>query len=126
MPRLAHVNIRTARLEDSVAFYREVLGFAPGPAATRPGSADHMWMSDEEGNPCIHLQSADTGSADEAPRVGMHHLALACSDPAAWRETLRSTGTNFTETEFAAANILQFNLRDPDGVRIELLFSESA
>ena len=29
---------------------------------------------------------------------------------------------DFSEKEFAAAYLLQFNLRDPNGVRLELLF----
>ena len=45
MTQLAHVNIRSTDLEESVAFYRDILGLRPGPAATRPHSNDHVWMS---------------------------------------------------------------------------------
>ena len=122
MPELAHVNIRTAHLEKSVAFYRDVLGLTLGPAATRPGSVDHVWMSDGHGRPCIHLQRTNAAPQDGPERAGMHHLALACSNPDEWRRKLRSMSVDYQESEFAVARIIQFNLRDPDGVRIELLF----
>lgn len=122
MTSLAHVNIRTADLEASVAFYRDVLGLAPGPAATRPGSADHVWMSDEEGCPCVHLQRTAAGPEDPREHAGMHHLALLCSNPNEWRQKLRSMGIDYSEAQFAAARMIQLNLKDPDGVRLELLF----
>lgn len=121
---LAHVNIRTVELERSVAFYRDVLGLSPGPAATRPGSNDHVWLSDERGNPCIHLQRTRNGSPQCAEGVGMHHVALACSNPHEWRRKLTSLGVDYQEAQFAEAGLIQFNLRDPDGVRLELLFEE--
>jgi hypothetical protein len=52
----------------------------------------------------------------------MHHLALACSDAENWREKLKSLDIDYQESEFAGANLVQINLLDPDGVRIELLF----
>lgn len=122
MTSLAHVNIRTTDLDRSVAFYRDVIGLSPGPAATRPRSADHVWMSDEHGNPCIHLQRVGFPSAEAEDHVGMHHLALACSDPDAWRRRLGAMGVEYQQSEFAAARIMQINLVDPDGVRVELLF----
>lgn len=122
MTSLAHVNIRTAALDESVAFYRDVIGLTPGPAATRRGSADHVWMSDDEGNPCIHLQRTDASAGDATEHTGVHHVALSCSNPANWRQKLGSMGVDHEEKEFAAARMIQFNLRDPNGVRLELLF----
>lgn len=122
MTSLAHVNIRTTDLERSVAFYRDVLGLDPGPAATRPESSDHIWMSDDEGRPCIHLQRTDANAVRPGDLPGMHHLALACSDAPSWRAKLRSMGIDFEERDFTAANLHQINLVDPDGVRLELLF----
>lgn len=122
MTNLAHVNIRTADLERSVAFYRDVLGFSPGPAATRPGSPDHVWMSDDRDNPCIHLQRTGCRAADSGEHAGIHHLALGCSNPDAWRRKLGAMAIDYEEAKFAVARIIQFNVVDPDGVRIELLF----
>lgn len=122
MTSLAHVNIRASRLEQSVAFYRDVIGLTPGPAATRPGSPDHVWMSDDQSNPCIHLQTTDSSGAHAHEGGGVHHIALACSSPEGWRKKLADMGIDFDESHFPSAGLIQLNLCDPDGVRLELLF----
>jgi catechol 2,3-dioxygenase-like lactoylglutathione lyase family enzyme len=125
MTCLAHVNIRTRCLEQSMGFYRDVLDLSPGAAATRPGSDDHIWMSDSHGRPCVHLQRTDE-PAGEANCAGLHHIAFDCDDPDAWRRKLDRLGIAHEEREFASAQMLQFNLRDPDGVRIELTFAQDS
>lgn len=126
MISLGHVNIRTSDLQRSVAFYRDVIGLTPGPAATRPDSNDHRWMHDNAQRPCIHLQTGGGSDEQASAGAGVHHVAFNCEDPAAWRQKLRTQGVAFTEAEFAAAGLLQFNLTDPDGVRLELLFDRPA
>jgi catechol 2,3-dioxygenase-like lactoylglutathione lyase family enzyme len=116
------VNIRTARLEESVAFYRDVIGLSSGPAATRPDSPNHIWMSDKDGSPCVHLQKIQGELHVAEEHIGVHHVALSASQPEEWRRKLKSMAVDFDEFEFAHARMLQFNLRDPNGVRLELLF----
>jgi catechol 2,3-dioxygenase-like lactoylglutathione lyase family enzyme len=120
MISLGHVNVRTTKLDASVAFYRDVLGLAPGPAATRPDSDDHVWMSDSNGNPCVHLQRAQTAPSGDGASV--HHFAFNCDDVDAWRRKLESSGIEHEEREFPAARMIQLNLRDPNGVLVELTF----
>jgi len=117
-----HVNVRTNKLEESVAFYRDVLGLTPGPAATRPGSNDHVWLSDSSGKPCVHLQRA-TAIGMEMSGAGIHHFAFDSDDAEAWRNKLKSLGIGHEEMEFEEAGMLQFNLKDPNGLRLELTFS---
>lgn len=122
MTSLAHVNIRTSCLEESLAFYRDVIGLVPRAAATRRDSAHHVWMSDRKGRPCVHLQRSDARESECGERIGVHHVAFETDDPTAWREKLKAQEIEFTETEFADAKLLQFNLTDPNAVRLELLF----
>ena len=122
MTSLGHVNIRTSQLEVSVGFYRDVLGLTPGRAATRPHSSDHVWMSDAEGRACVHLQRTNAGPPSAAESAGVHHVAFDCTDPDAWRRKLASLGVDYTAAEFTEANLLQLNIVDPNGVRLELLF----
>ena len=122
MTKLAHVNIRSSNLDASVAFYRDVLGLTPGPAETRPDSMHHVWMSDEDANPCIHLQHTNAVRANEGEFAGLHHVAVSCADLDDWRAKLKALGLEYQETEFDSAKIVQLNLCDPDGVRVELLF----
>ena len=123
MVRLGHVNIRSSRLNESIVFYRDIIGLTPGRAATRPESDDHVWMSDQDGQPCIHLQRTDAGAPEAAETSGVHHIAFDCGDPDKWRRKLTSLGVAFREAVFAEANMLQFNLTDPNGVRLELTFT---
>lgn len=120
--RLGHVNIRTPLLEQSVAFYRDVIGLSPGGAATRPGSRDHVWMSDHSGHPCIHLQRT-AAIARDGTTAGLHHVAFDCVDPQQWRAKLAKLQIAYDETEFQAADMVQFNLLDPTGVIVELTFA---
>jgi catechol 2,3-dioxygenase-like lactoylglutathione lyase family enzyme len=122
MVSLGHVNIRTSRLDESVAFYRDVIGLSPGRAATRPQSDHHVWMSDDDGHPCIHLQRTDSEAAGTQGVASVHHIAFNCTDPDSWRAKLTSAGIEYKEARFAEADMLQFNLIDPNGVRLELLF----
>src|SRR4051794_14771549 len=100
MPKLAHVNIRSSDLDASVAFYRDVLGLTPGRAETRPDSADHVWMSDEESNPCIHLQRTKAPRENGRESAGLHHLALSCVGLEGWRAKLKAMALDYEEAEF--------------------------
>jgi catechol 2,3-dioxygenase-like lactoylglutathione lyase family enzyme len=124
MISLGHINVRTTKLDESVAFYRDVLGLTPGPAATRPDSDDHVWMSDSKGSACVHLQRTQTAASGDG--AGVHHFAFNCDDAGAWRRKLESLGVEHEEREFAAAGMIQFNLRDPNGVLVELTFGPIA
>ena len=119
MIKLHHANICTSQFEAAIAFYSEVLGLTAGPAATRPSSDNHIWMSDSEALPCIHLQRGN----DSAYPVAINHLAFHCHDPEAWRRKLLSLNVPYAEKEFYQADILQFNLKDPSGIGLELLFT---
>jgi hypothetical protein len=79
-------------------------------------------MSDDDGNPCIHLQRADAPAVDREEEAGVHHVALACKSAQQWRAKLEAMGIDYQEKEFTGGRMIQFNLRDPNGVRLELLF----
>ena len=123
MIALGHINIRTDRLEDTVRFYCDLLGFRRGEAATRPGSANHAWLFDSAGSPSIHVQApALPAGGDQSPRSGVHHVAFNCSGIDAWTERLKAAGVDFTRSDFPEAGMAQLNLTDPNGVRLELSF----
>ena len=50
-------------------------------------------------------------------------MAFACTKPQDWRDKLNSMGIDYREAAFAEARMIQFNLSDPNGVRLELLFA---
>lgn len=123
MIRLGHVNIRTPKLEETVAFYSGVLGLAPTGAATRPGSSDHVWLVDSSGAASLHVQR--TAEASEVPgESGVHHLAFDCDDLAQWRDRLAELDVPFSQSDFPVAGMIQLNLADPNGIRLELTFRQ--
>jgi catechol 2,3-dioxygenase-like lactoylglutathione lyase family enzyme len=123
MIRLGHVNIRTPKLEETVAFYANVLGLSATGAATRPGSKDHVWLVDGSGAPSVHIQRSEA-PAPSGGDSGVHHLAFDCENPALWRERLSSLDVPFSESEFPVAGMLQLNLADPNGIRLVLTFRQ--
>jgi glyoxylase I family protein len=61
-------------------------------------------------------------------RVGLDHVAIGCADAgsiAAWAERLRAQGIDHSGPESSAFGI-HLNLRDPDGIAIELFAPASA
>ena len=123
MPTLAHLNLRTTQLSAVVDFYVRVLGFRSGIAETRPDSPAYVWLYDSAGVPSLHVQGDTTLEpvGDAVRRAGFHHLALACDDAAAWVERLTRLDVPFEHRQLPAG-IAQINLRDPDGLLVELTF----
>ena len=124
MIRLGHVNIRTTRLQETAEFYSGVLGLTPGQAATRPDSDRHIWMFDSAGAPIVHVQQSDEVEATET--APLHHFAFDCDDLQHWYDRLTSFGIDFTQSHFPHAGLVQLNLCDPNGVRLELTFAHSS
>jgi catechol 2,3-dioxygenase-like lactoylglutathione lyase family enzyme len=123
MPRLGHVNIRTVKLAETVAFYENVLGFRRGEAPTMDDQSTNAWMYDGEGRPCVHVNSLRPG---ERLRPGdgscLDHVAFDCEDEPAVRTTLERAGIPFARKEFPRARLVQLVVHDPNGVKVELSF----
>ncbi len=127
MATLAHVNIRTPHFDQTVAFYRDVMGFSAHSAATRPDSAVHAWMNDAAGRPIVHIQ-AERGDdrVPDPPSPSYHHIAFDCTDQDRWRAHLAALDIPYTVTDFPTAGLVQYNLFDPNGLRLELTFAAAA
>ncbi|MDB5707652.1 MAG: glyoxalase/bleomycin resistance protein/dioxygenase [Sphingomonas bacterium] len=123
MITLGHVNIRTDRLEETCAFYERLLGFRRGVAATNPDPTKNLWLYDTAGNPSVHInafrpeEARDTGGGSS-----LDHIAFNCPDRAAMAALLDREGIAYTAVETRVPGLVQFNIRDPNGVRVELTF----
>lgn len=121
MIRLGHVNIRTSRFDETIRFFEKVLGFRVGPSATNPDMAENVWLSDADGRPSIHINRAMPGEAEPAPPPGyLNHIAFDCTDEAAMADRLSALGFAYRRVE--NPSIIQFNLHDPNGIKVELTF----
>ena len=123
MITLGHVNIRTARLEETCSFYERLLGFRRGVAATNPDPERNIWLHDALGNPSVHINVFRPGEeAAPGERSCLDHIAFNCPDRTAMAALLEREGMTFTVVETRVPGLIQFNLRDPNGVRVELTF----
>jgi len=115
---LHHISRVTSRLEESIAFYRDVLGFAE--IARPPFDFRGAWLANYGIQ--IHLIYQEP-NADGPPPLNIrgNHIALATEDIAAVERSLEERGVRFT-INFQAKNpnVKQLFFQDPDGHNIEI------
>jgi catechol 2,3-dioxygenase-like lactoylglutathione lyase family enzyme len=126
--RLDHVNIRTACLPESIAFYRDALGLTLVPPPMQTDMSRGAYAQDDEGMPIVHLVAADAVADAPGPMRGkamrgmVDHFALRRDDHDACEARLTQCGLSFdkmTVPEIASRLIF---LRDPNEVMVELSF----
>ena len=133
---LNHVNIRTERLAETVAFYTEVLGMTSRPPPGLSDTSRGTWICDEEDRPVIHIGSAASryptdgilGSSGEGARGGgaIHHVALECLGYDELLARLKAADLTVATNEVAMADLRQIFVEDPNGVTLELNFRGAA
>jgi catechol 2,3-dioxygenase-like lactoylglutathione lyase family enzyme len=117
---LDHATIRTAKLDETLAFYREFLGFAPG---WRPKLLmDGVWLYAENGTyPILHVIE----TTEDLGRGGMFdHVAFRTTGLAAYLEKLRSAAQPFEAKPVPDTPLIQVHHYDPNGIKIEVTFEE--
>lgn len=125
---LDHVNIRTPLFEETLAFYERALGLcrALGAAASEEMRHLNIWLLDANGAAPIHVNATlpgESAAAEGAPSR-LDHIALACGGLAACMERLGALGVPFHRVDNPARGTTQLNLRDPNGIKIELSFRD--
>ncbi|MGV3769359.1 MAG: VOC family protein [Sphingobium phenoxybenzoativorans] len=129
---LDHVNIRTTRYDEAVAFYRDSIGLQITPPPTAKDISNSAWVHDASGRPIIHLVRAGQvvsalGSmeVDDDAAVGtgpLHHVALDCADYENFRNHLEASGRELRFNDIPQAGLRQIFVRDPNGLLVELNF----
>lgn len=128
--RLDHVNIRTSCYDETIAFYRDMLGLDPRPTP-RGDMSKSAWLYDDEENPAVHVGRAEAAYPADAAlgRTGsgtgsgsLDHVALECSDEARFRERLQAGAHPFHTNVVAEIGLRQLFVRDPNGIMLELNF----
>lgn len=115
---LIHVNVRTHRLTELIAFYRDVLGMHQG---ARPNfSFGGAWMYVGP-HPVVHLVAVD-----EAPKAGeslrLQHFAFSGQDEQAFCRHLDDLKVHYRIGRLDDFKIVQINVDDPDGNHIHVDF----
>jgi catechol 2,3-dioxygenase-like lactoylglutathione lyase family enzyme len=123
---LHHVTAIASDLEQTIAFYRDLLGLAvvhDGPSDDDP-QARHVWFGVHGGGAGTLLSFMGYPELPEGV-VGVgstHHFALTVESPdeqVAWRDYLRDHGIECTDV-FDRGSFRSIYVRDPDGHIVEI------
>ncbi len=121
MMTLDHINIRTTRMEETLVFFERVLGFRRSTALTNPDPAQNVWLLDEHGRASVHINVFREG--EEVPETNLsclHHIAFAARGRDAVQAHLDALQEPYVVVETRVLGLVQFNLTDPNGVRVEI------
>ncbi len=116
--KLDHVNIRTANLDNMVAWYRDVLGMESGDRPPFPFPGAWLYAGDHA---AVHLVGVEEAPRSVEPNI--EHFAMSATGLADFVERLNASGTEFQAVRVPGINILQINVYDCDGNHIHIDFS---
>ena len=112
-----HVNVRTSRLDEMVAWYAEVLGLHSGARPPFPFPGAWLYLGDQA---LIHLVGEEAEPAAADPKI--EHYAFRATDLPGFRQRLEDMGVAIDWAEVPGFGILQANIHDPDGNHIHVDF----
>ena len=120
--RLDHINIRTARLDAMVGWYRDVLGMETGPRPDFgfPGA----WLY-ANGAALVHLVGVEAEPTDPGTDLRLEHGAFRATGLAGFLERLEARGERYRLLRIEDFGILQVNVWDPDGNHLHVDFALS-
>jgi catechol 2,3-dioxygenase-like lactoylglutathione lyase family enzyme len=116
---LDHVNIRTAQLDAMSEFYEDVLGLKRGKRPNFPfGGAWHYCGT----NAIVHL--VETVKKIKPGEAQVEHFALrAGGSMKAFQSKMREHDAPYNVVPLLEINMVQVNVFDPDGNKIEVQFA---
>jgi len=124
---LNHLNIVSADLDGTVAFYHALLGLERAEVPVAGAAAGGgCWLTDAEGQAVIHLQRFDParhGSGRSAgPTGAIDHVAFNCRGHADIAARCAAMGLAATLREHPEAGFRQIVVTDPNDILLELNF----
>jgi catechol 2,3-dioxygenase-like lactoylglutathione lyase family enzyme len=117
--KLDHVNVRTANLDNMVAWYGEMLGMNPGKRPNFPFPGAWLYTGD---NAAVHLIGVDAAPPAQGD-LKLEHFAFRAKGFASLKSRLEAVGERYDVNPVPDAGIVQINCWDPDGNHIHVDFS---
>ena len=114
--KLDHVNLRTTRLDELIAWYGDILGMEPGPRPDFPFPGAWLYAG---GHPVIHLVETDS---KPGPTGAIDHVAWIAVGYDEMKERLEQKSVSFKLMDVPSSPVRQIFIHDPNGVRLELNF----
>ncbi len=113
-----HVNVYTTELDRLTEWYQEVLGLHSGwrPPFRFPGA--WLYLGDQA---IVHLVGVE--AERDAPKPRIEHFAFRASGMAEFLALLKARDIAYTLDPVAGLEIVQVNIRDPDGNRVHIDFA---
>ncbi len=112
-----HISHVTTRLDEAIAFYRDVLGFRP--IRRPPFSFAGAWLYNYGVQ--IHLIAAENAAASAREiQTRAEHVAFHVDDLDAAERMLQERSIAYVENVVPGVNVRQLFFHDPDGHHIEL------
>lgn len=115
---LQHINLRSADVERSKAFYVDVVGLYVGPRPPIESVGYWLYLGSQ---PVVHLVQQASGAAVSGSGA-VDHIAFHGLGFAATKARLIEAGIPFREALIPRDGTRQLFVHDPDGVKIELNF----
>ena len=117
---LDHYNVSTRKLDETVRFYEDVLGFVNGPRP--PFDFPGAWLY-SAGHAVLHLNDIAQTDKQQRPDLGViDHVAFGCRGFQATKQHLNGKGVPHHVNQVPNSTRWQIFLRDPNNVEIELNF----
>lgn len=120
-----HINIDTARPDETIAFYSDVLGLENRPDDRPAGIGPGAWLFSGD-QAVVHLNFHDADSetgirlADPARSGAFNHLAFVGSDFEVTCATLDSRSLDYRTSEIPSIDLKQIFVRDPNNIALEI------
>ncbi|MEM7743566.1 MAG: VOC family protein [Pseudomonadota bacterium] len=117
--RLEHVNVRTAKLDAMIAWYKRILNMDTGPRPDFdfPGA----WLY-ADGSPFIHLVGVASEPSDPQKDLKVEHFAFSARGLEALLARAEAEGEKTGLRRVPGFPIVQVNLWDPDGNHLHIDF----
>jgi catechol 2,3-dioxygenase-like lactoylglutathione lyase family enzyme len=133
---LDHCSIRTVKLEESRAFYMDVLGMDDGDRPNFPFPGYWLYIN---GCTVVHLVGVDAddpsgligylgGEIDPAALNGsgsFDHIAFRATDAASMIKRLSENNVAYRERQVPDMALYQLFVDDPNGITVELNYFDS-
>ena len=133
LTQLDHCSIRTTKLEETRAFYVDVLGLAVGPRPEFPFPGVWLYRGAQAVMHIIGIDPDDASglqdylgerSADASGGTGtIDHIAFTATGLAEMRAQLTAAGLEFRERAVPKLALHQIFIVDPNGVTLELNYA---